>query len=156
MYNVDDLNLYLKEIEAKDGYNLDDTTYNIKVIPNKENFIELYNEKQKGTIEIIKKSKEYNKLTNLPENSPLKNVEFQILDKDENVVDTLITNEFGYAKSKKLPIGKYYIKEIKTIEYYEINKELIEVEILKDGDNISTQILNDNVFIEEKLPVTGK
>lgn len=156
VYNVDDLNLYLKEIEAKDGYNLDDTTYNIKVIPNKENFIELYNEKQKGTIEIIKKSKEYNKLTNLPENSPLKNVEFQILDKDENVVDTLITNEFGYAKSKKLPIGKYYIKEIKTIEYYEINKELIEVEILKDGDNISTQILNDNVFIEEKLPVTGK
>jgi len=58
VYNVDDLNLYLKEIEAKDGYNLDDTTYNIKVIPNKENFIELYNEKQKGTIEIIKKSKE--------------------------------------------------------------------------------------------------
>lgn len=156
VYNVDNINLFLKELETKDGYKLDNNVYSINIVPTQDNNLELYNERQKGTIEIIKKSKEYNKLTNLPENSPLKNVEFQILDKDYKVVDNLVTDEFGYAKTKKLPIGKYYIKETKTLEYYDINNELIEVEILKDGDNISTQILNENLFIEEKLPVTGK
>ncbi len=156
VYNVYDTNIVLKELSALNEYKIDNTSYNIKVESNSNKILELFNEKKKGTIEIIKKSKEFNEYTNLPENSPLKNVEFEILDKDNNIIDKLITDEYGYAKTKELPLGKYYIKETKSIEYYTLKEDLIEVEIIDDKENITTQILNDNVFIEKKLPVTGK
>ncbi len=35
-----------------------------------------------------------------------------------DLVDTIITNEDGYAKTKKLPLGKYYFKEVKTQDDY--------------------------------------
>ena len=118
--------------------------------------MQFYNEKKKGTIEIVKKTKEYNEYTKLPENSPLKDVCFDIYDENNNIVDTLKTDQYGYAKTKKLPIGKYYIKETITNEYYQIKTDKIEVEILEDDENVNVQILNDNVYIEKKLPITGK
>jgi len=35
-----------------------------------------------------------------------------------DLVDTIITNEQGYAKTKKLPLGKYYLVEVKTQDDY--------------------------------------
>lgn len=156
LFNIDDLQIKIKEVLSKNNYKLDENIYEYNIKPNSNLNIELYNEKKKGYIEIIKKTKSYNELTNLPENYPLKNVCFDILDSELKVVDSLRTDENGYAISKKLPVGKYYIKETKTNEYYKINSELLEVEILNDEDKVNVQILNDNVYIEKKLPVTGK
>lgn len=156
LFNTNDLKIKVKEIESLNNYKIDTNVYEYLVKPNSSLNIELYNEKKKGYIEIIKKTKSYNKWTKLPENYPLEDVCFNILDEEFNVVDSLKTNEYGYAISKKLPIGKYYIKETKTNDYYEIKSELIEIEILSDEDKVNVQILNDNVFIEEKLPVTGR
>lgn len=156
VYNTDIIDIKIKETKAKEKYRDNNNEYEIEIYPNDFKSIDIYNEKQKGTIEIIKKTKEYNKYTSLPENTPLSNVEFNVLDEENNIVDTLITNEYGYAKTKELPIGKYYIQEIKTNEYYEIFKENILVEITSDEDNINVQVLNDNVYIEDKLPVTGR
>jgi TQXA domain-containing protein len=154
--NTDVKEINIKEIETKKGYKLEEEVYNIKVLPNDDVNLNIYNEKQKGTIEVIKKTKEYNEYTKLPENTPLMNVEFQILDEENNVVDSVITNEFGIAKTIKLPLGKYYIKEIKTNEYYNLSEELIEIQIDEDEENVKVTILNDNIFKEEKLPVTGR
>lgn len=154
--NTDILNLKLKEVKAKEGYKLDDTEYEIKISPNESKNINIFNEKQKGKIEIVKKTKEYNNYTNLPENVPLENVKFEILDSNNNVVDTVITNEYGYAITKDLPIGKYYIKEIKTADYYKLLEDNVEVQIIDDGDVVNVCVLNENAHIEEKLPVTGK
>ena len=35
-----------------------------------------------------------------------------------DLVDTIITDEQGYAKTKKLPLGKYYLVEVKTQDDY--------------------------------------
>ena len=46
----------------------------------------------------------------------LKNAEFQIIDKDGNVVGTLITDENGKAISEPLVFGKYEIKRNKSTD----------------------------------------
>lgn len=39
-----------------------------------------------------------------------------------DLVDTIITNEQGYAKTKKLPLGKYYLVEAKTQDNYVLDE----------------------------------
>ena len=120
LFNIESENIIIKETKAKDKYKLNNSTYTVEINPHEIKEINIYNEKQKGKIEIIKKTKQYNENTGLPENTPLCGVEFDILDEDNKVVDTLVTDEFGYAQTKELPLGKYYIKEKKTNEYYKI------------------------------------
>lgn len=146
----------IKEIEAPNEYIIDSNTYNFKISKNEENIFEFFNEKKQGQINIIKKSKEYNEITALKENTPLSDVSFYIYNEDMEVVDDVTTNEFGIALSKKLPIGKYYIKEYKTKEGYQILEKLIEIEILENEDVINVEVLNNNVNVPKKLPITGR
>ncbi len=154
--NSEDVVLKVQEKEVDSQYAIDLNSYEYVIKPNKDEHIKLYNSKAKGYIEIVKKTKEYNENTNLPENYPLKDVKFNILNENMEIVDVLVTNESGYAKSKKLEIGKYYIEEVKTNKYYEKLNELIDVEIKKDKEVTNVQVLNANAFIQKKMPVTGK
>ncbi len=154
--NSQDMIVTLKEIETNSSYIIDDIEYTYNIIPNDEKEIELYNKKKKGYIELYKRTKEYNELTGIAENSPLEGVIFNIYNDKDEVVDVLITDDQGYAKSKELELGKYYIEEIQTNEYYEKLKERIEVEILENEDKVNIQVLNANAYIQRKLPVTGR
>lgn len=61
---------------------------------------------------------------------PLQGVEFDLLDKDENVIHTgLITNEKGEITIENLMPGTYYIKEIKTLEGYTLYDKLTKLDI---------------------------
>jgi hypothetical protein len=73
-----------------------------------------------------------------------------------NIVQKVTTDEYGYCKTERIPIVKYYIKETKTNPNYELLKELVEVEIKENDDQMLVQILNDNATILNELPVTGK
>ena len=73
-----------------------------------------------------------------------------------NTVEKLVTNKYGECETTNLNTGKYYIKETKTADGYELLKDIIEVQIKDNGDIILVQILNDNIKIDEKLPVTGR
>lgn len=154
--NSQSMLLKIKEVEADSNYIIDDFEYSYNISSNDNKEIELFNKKKKGFIEIYKRTKEYNEITNIAENSPLKGVIFTIFNDKGEVVDTLTTNEQGYAKSKELELGKYYIEETETNKYYEKLKERIEVEILKNEDKVNVQVLNVNAFIQRKLPVTGR
>ena len=99
----------------------------------------------KGQIEIIKNGEksiiENNSIEY--EEIPLKNVKFEIyasediLSSDKTVlyyekgtlVDTVITNEDGYAISKKLPLGKYYVIEVETGDMYVLDATKHEIEL---------------------------
>jgi uncharacterized surface anchored protein len=58
---------------------------------------------------------------------------FLYYQKDE-LVDTLITSDSGYATSKLIPLGNYYIKEIKTNDSYIIDNQVYDFSI-KEIDN---------------------
>lgn len=52
------------------------------------------------------------------ENIVLKDAKFDVIDKDNNVVATVTTNEKGIAEIKDLPLGDYFVKEISAPEGY--------------------------------------
>ena len=115
-------NYYLKEIETDDKYILSEELIKVEVKNEQITTLNIENEKKKGQIEIYKVDKENKEIK-------LENIEFEVLDKESNVVDKLITNEQGYSITKELPIGEYYIKEVKTNENYVLNEEKIRVKV---------------------------
>lgn len=84
--------------------------------------VKVENQKKKGKLEVYKVDSENHEIK-------LENVEFQVLDANHNLVDTIVTNKEGYASTKDLPIGEYFLKETKTNENYVLKEEEIKVEI---------------------------
>lgn len=119
----------IKETKTKEEYVLSKEKYYTEIKFNRTSEIIIENEKKKGNIEIYKTDDEDNKIK-------LEGVEFEILDSNNNIVDKIITNKDGYAITKKLPIGDYYIKETKTDKKHILNNEIIKVKI--EEDEIST------------------
>ncbi len=94
---------FYKEEDAPEYVIQDKNMYLFTISSNNQVLsIPITNELKKGRLQIIK-TDEYNK--------PLANVKFQILDKDNKVVDTITTNANGIATSKELPAGEYFFKE---------------------------------------------
>jgi len=81
---------------------------------------------------------------------PLKGAEFQILDENQNALYTeLKTDEQGEVSVKNLMPGKYYVKEIKTVEGYQIYDKLIELEL--DLNEATKVIVNNSEKEEVKI-----
>ena len=97
------------------------------------------NELKKGQIKVIKVDQDNNevkfkfKLIEFFAEVKLKGVEFKVYDEDNNLVDTLITDENGETTSKRLRIDKKYIvKESKTLENYVLNETPQTVTLTQD------------------------
>ena len=155
LYNNSKQKIYIKEKNNLENYKENNKIYEIEISPNDYKEIEIFNEKKKGKIKVVKKTKEYNEITKIDENMPLSNVSFYIYDQNMNIVDMLETDEKGIACTKDIPLGKYYIKEYKTKDGYKLLDELIEVNIGKDNEIVLVDILNENIDINNTLPITG-
>ena len=118
-------NIKIQEVKTNKDYVLNNEFFEFEIKYDECVEIVIENEKKKGQIEI-------HKVDNEDVNIKIPNVEFEILDTNKNVVDKITTNKEGYAISKMLPIGKYYIKETKTNNKYVLAKEIIEVDIEYD------------------------
>lgn len=155
IYNNSQGKIFIKEKKALENYRIDEKIYDVEVKPNVDRKIEFFNEKKKGKIKIVKKTKEYNEITKIDENMPLSNVSFYIYNQNMNIVDELHTDEKGIAYTKDIPLGKYYIKEYETKDGYKVLDKMVEVNIEKDKEIVLVEILNENVDINNTLPVTG-
>ena len=119
----------IKEMETNEDYVLSKEIYGTEIEYDKCIEIAIENEKKKGKIEIHKVDEEDNSIK-------IPNVEFAILDKNNEVVDKIITDENGKAISRKLPIGEYYLKEVKTNNKYLLNEEIIKFSIKEEKNTI--------------------
>lgn len=97
-------------------------------------------EEDAGYIQIKKTDKE--------NNEPLEGVKFSIYNSNDDLVDTVITDENGIALSQKLPYGEYYILEVESLDGYIINEEKIEVKIDKN-DIFEIELTNEKEIIEQ-------
>ncbi len=156
IYNNSQSKIFVKEKETLENYRFDERVYDIEVKPNEDKKIEFFNEKKKGKIKVVKKTKEYNEITKIDENMPLENVSFHVYDENMNVIDELHTDENGIAYTNDIPLGKYYIKEYKTKDGYKLLDKIIEINIEKDNETVLVEILNENIDINNTLPITGK
>lgn len=100
----------------------------------KDQSIEIENKLSKGKLKIIKTDEIGNRL---------KDVTFEIrrFDDDE-LVDTIVTNENGEAISKELEVGSYYYKEVSAPNYVEMDTNPYEFDITENGQIITKEIKN--------------
>ena len=118
---------YLRELEAAEGYILDETVKTIYVTSGKTTEITWENTGNRGQIQIIKKSAADNSMNGLAKDTLLAGAVFEIRAyKTGNVVDTIKTDTAGRAVSKTLPLGRYIVKEIKAPDYYGVNPNEID------------------------------
>ena len=166
-------NYKLVEIESPKGYLLDGEGINFSIDEN-SNFadteygymvIVVYNNRPiKGIIE-LKKIGEVLTIVdgtyNYEKKQPLENIKFYVYAYDDiktpdnryiyysrnELVDTIITDENGRGISKQLPLGKYRVVEVATINDYVLDTFEYIIE-LKEIDNITS-------IVSEKLELVN-
>ncbi|MBJ7952388.1 MSCRAMM family protein [Bacillus cereus] len=80
------------------------------------------------------------------ENIVLKDAKFDVVDKDNNVVATVTTNEKGIAEVKDLPLGDYFVKEINAPEGY--IKVDTPVKVTIDNTNVIELVMKNTKKVE--------
>ena len=117
---------YLQETKTNENYVLNNEIMEVKISnTNLDQVVEVTNNKILGSIKVIKtdgKTKTY-----------LEGVEFELLNANQEVIGEYITDENGEIYIDELDLGTYYIREIGTLDGYELDDETREVEITKDN-----------------------
>jgi uncharacterized surface anchored protein len=122
--NINTGNYTLRETLTKKEYNLA-IDQNVIINWNETMEYKVENEKKKGQIKIIKVDADYNEVK-------LEGVEFQIIDKNNNIIETIKTNSEGEAVTSRIPIGEYTLKETKTDNMHILNEEIVKVDVSTD------------------------
>ena len=141
--------LTLREVKTDENYVLNDTPQTIKLEENQITDVIFENERIKGTVEITK-------VDSKDKDKKLAGAKFGLYDKNDNLLDTLITDENGKATSKELYKGKYYLKELDTGSvYYLLNPNTFEFEIKTNGEVVPEIIENEGTDIEVDVDKEG-
>lgn len=109
----------------------------IKVKHGKTTEVAVYNELKKGQIQVVKVNKD-------EPNIAIEGVKFNVLDKDKNILETIVTDSKGVAVSSQIPIKyeKIYLQEVETDKNYVLNNNLIEFK-LQENKVITKTVEND-------------
>lgn len=148
-------NLRLHEVETDEKYALENEIKEITLEENQIKEVKIENEKIKGYIQIVKTSKDDNKMNGTKKGEPLEDVKFEIYDTNGNTIQTLVTDSNGIAKSKKLEKGIYKVKEVETNEWYLLDQNIYEAEIKENKKtiiNIENVPANPDGEIKKKGP----
>lgn len=152
------------ETEAPENFKLDSTPRNVEVAENDLNNttsitvvnqsiqtpdIELPEVIQTGNLEIIKTNEDGDSLAN---------AEFDILDENQTVVDSVTTDSNGSAQTIDLPLGQYWVVETKAPDGYMLDstkhkaviKERSEVVQVVVVDKLETPEIGGGLDIEDK------
>lgn len=136
----------LRELEPAEGYLADNKVRTITVQKGRTTEVEWENTPQMGQIQITKKSSDDNPYNGFPAGTVLKGAEFEIYDRSNNLVDTIVTNKNGIAISKTLPLGRYIIRETKTPDFYGANAQDIQTEIEYVGQIVRLEVYNSSLY----------
>ncbi len=129
---------FVKEISAPEGYIKVDTP--VKVTIDNTNIIEFVMKNTKkvenGQFKLLKKDSESGQL--------LPGAKFDVIDKDGNIVETIITDGKGEALSKQLPVGTYTLKEVEAPKGYELSSSLVHVDVAANK-TVTVDVLNKKI-----------
>lgn len=141
--------LTIVELETLEEYVLDSTPNTIILEENQIKTITFENEKIKGTVQINKTDEDNNPIE-------LSNIAFGIYDKDNNLIETIYTDEKGIAISSDLYKGSYIIKELDTgSPYYLLNTTEYSFEINTNKEIVEMNINNEKVDIDVDVDKIG-
>ena len=135
----------LREITTNQCYNSTEEI-KINISWNETANIVIENELKKGKVKIVKVDKEN------PE-TKLQGVKFEVLDKNGNTLETIITNEEGEAYTKEYAIRDYQsiiIKEKETPVNYVLDNSEQEIE-LKENETVTITLANEKKYGKIKI-----
>ena len=128
---------YIRELEAAEGYTLDEEYKTVYVQPGKTIEIEWENTPITGQIQVYKYAEEYNPVTGTPAGTPLKGAVFEIVqERSGKVVDYITTDARGVAASRPLPLGRYKIQEVTAPAYWQVDPTVHDVTLEYPGQII--------------------
>lgn len=128
---------YLRELEAAEGYILDEEYKTVYVRPGHTAEIEWVNEAITGQIQIYKYAAEYNEVTGTPAGTPLQGAVYEIIHaRSGKVVDYITTDARGVAASKPLPLTRYKIREVTAPAYWQVDPTVHDITLEYAGQII--------------------
>ena len=146
---------YLRELEAAEGYILDEEYKTVYVRPGHTAEIEWVNEAITGQIQIWKKSADDNAINGFPAGTPLEGAVFEIYNKANALVDTIESDSRGLAVSKPLPLGRYIVKEVSSPQYCSVSDEEVTVYLEHEGQIVQIEFLNESVYTNVSIGKSG-
>lgn len=109
----------ITEKSTKEGYVLDTNPIEIELEYNQIKQVEIHNSLKKGNLKITKIDKDDNKIT-------IPDVEFQLVDSDNNLIGEYKTDGNGEINVEGLKTGEYVLKEtLAPSHYYPLDDEII-------------------------------
>ena len=137
---------YFREVSAEDpNIIVDNKLYDFKITENDQVVTAtIKNKTVNGAVIITKVDSSNSKLV-------LKGAKIQILDKDKNVLDTLVTDDNGQVKLSNLKVGTYYYKELEAPKGYILDSNEYKFEITKESQLREITFKNE----AKRLPQTG-
>lgn len=145
----------IQESKTLENYVLNETPQTITLTQDQITDLTFENELIKGYIRVTKVSKEDNQYNGDVKGKRLENAKFEVYDENNNLVDTLVTDENGEATTKELLKGKYTLKEFESPDYYILTDEIFEAEIVKHQEIVDVEVENDNVDIDIEVNKEG-
>lgn len=134
----------IKEVEAPKGYKLDSKVYDLTITPANIDIVKtIYNFKEevkKGSLKIIKIDGQTSE--------PIAGVKFELYDSNNNLLDTMITDNEGIIYVENLPVGNYYYREIEAPGDYIVDDTLKIFSISEENLEFVITIKNDKEEIE--------
>lgn len=85
-------------------------------------------------------------------NEKLEGANFEILNEEKEIITIQETNENGQIILEQIMPGKYYIREVQAPEGYEINSEVLEIQI-QMNEQQTIEIKNKKIIIPEEPPI---
>ena len=155
---IDDLTesgrFYLRELE-NEGYVSDTELKTVYVRSGEVTELTWENTPICGQIQVIKKSANDNPINGLPAGTLLEGAVFEITDKAGNVVDTIRTNNRGLAVSKRLPLSRYFVREVKAPEHYGISEKELTVYLEYEGQIARLEVEDKSLTTGVSITKTG-
>ena len=145
---------YLRELE-NEGYVCDTQKKTVYVKSGETTEVEWENTPITGQIQITKRSADYNSTNGLSAGTLLEGAVFEITDKAGNVVDTIRTNNRGLAVSKRLPLSRYFVREVKAPEHYGISEKELTVYLEHEGQIVRIEVQDSNLLTGVSIKKTG-
>ena len=128
-----DGNYYYQEKSAPAKYRVDSEVKSFNIFNAETIEVTVVNYENTGKLHIIK----------VDENDqPLEGIKFNILDEDKNVIDTIVTNRDGIARSKEISLGTYYYQEIEAPEGIVVDNTQYQFTVEYDGQNVIAKMVN--------------
>ena len=151
-----EIKLKVEEIAAAQGYVLDSTVRTLRIRRGETTELVVENTPVLGQIQVVKKSSQDNPVTNQLKGSLLQGAVFEIENAETGrIVDTITSDSRGIAASNPLPLGRYFVREIKAPRFYQLNTQKVEVKLKVEGDVVRIEMYNDAAQIKTSIKKTG-